>query len=263
MNRSELNRSKSPSVPHRRGFVGRSRGVLLIALALLSASGAMVLSGTVDFAGSKSYSLLPDSDDLVLCLARVGLTPESVTAAGCSTQDAVELLNDAMNQLTPTYDALVDADNTLGKAQKSLDELERKIRAGTATLQEKQQHPASAATASTARAARDAVLDQLFTAAVTDLSSGEKAMLAQARANSAWNLPVEYRVAEKSEAQYVTLRAALADVRIAAKLGEDPRPESLQAISAANAVAATAAATTNLNNLTSIKEAWEFKIGQL
>ena len=97
-----------------------------------------------------------------------------------------------------------------------------------------------------------------FAAAVDGLDSGKAATLATLHATGAqWDLPTQYLAGSHSEADWVNLRDALANDRIATAQHIDPDPDSHQLILSALADPNVAAANSNLaNNLVGVQSAW-------
>jgi hypothetical protein len=82
------------------------------------------------------------------------------------------------------------------------------------------------------------------------------------RTNAAHELPVEFLVKERSEAEWVAIRKALNNERICAKYGDDPDPAKQAALSTWKSDAAVAAAKSACTTgLASVQDAWNAATG--
>ena len=104
--------------------------------------------------------------------------------------------------------------------------------------------------------------EQAWLAAIHDecvavLTSQQSGTLATLKASRDWSHPVQYKAANRSEADWVHLRDALANVRIANKLGEQPDPEAVELVARAAAHPSVVAARVALNKLPLIQIQWE------
>lgn len=82
-------------------------------------------------------------------------------------------------------------------------------------------------------------------------------MLRSQKQNKGKSVPAKYLVADRSDAEWVALREALTDQRIAARDGREANAEVRQRIAAADANAAVAAAGQRLSgDRTTVRTAW-------
>lgn len=198
------------------------------------------------------------SVSLGVVLHRTGLTPEAIAAAGLGAAGTVSIGGAAQLAHAGLVTSLRELDHAVGQARNARDAAERKIQSGKASAGEVAAFPGLEQAFASASAARDSAVNGLFASAAAGLSPTQRATLAAIRANAQWKLPTEFLVVDRTEAEWVELRAALANERIAARNGEAPNPQCQALLGAARANPAVAAAKTALNaNLASVKQSWD------
>jgi hypothetical protein len=225
--------------------VGTLAGVVLTALPPAPSGGAAGAASTSTLPKAKKRRV-PAPAELRSALARCGLSPSVLTAAGVNAAGATTLVANVRQYLTDHPDDLRDADSSVFAAQASCDQLMRKVQQGQASLQERAGYEAALGALDSARAGRDGVLAAVQTAALANFSSAQQGVLAAIRANSRWKLPVQYLTTTRTDAQWVALRDALANDRQAAAAGVSPDPSCHQLVVGADAVPSTSAAAQNL-----------------
>jgi len=158
--------------------------------------------------------------------------------------------------------ALDAADSAYASGRVAADALAAKIQSGKASQEEIASYPAAKTALESAEAARLSVLDGYFTAATSSLTSNQRAALVTIRANKAWSFPEEYLVVNRSEADWIALRDALANERIAVDL-PDTLSQTCQALLAAvRADPAVSFASTSVEtSLTQVTSAWNTAAG--
>ena len=188
---------------------------------------------------------------------RVGLDAESIAAAGVapgSVASVIAALGAAHNSLSTPL-ALLDTNYTA--ARSAVNAAQRKIQGGTATPEEVAAFPSLEQALANAESARTAALDSLFASATSGLTAAQRTSLTSIRSNRSWKLPVEFLVVTREEAEWVALRDALSNERLAAKNGEQPNATCQQLLGTARANASVAAARTALDtSLTTVTSAW-------
>lgn len=258
-------RSLSAAGSSRRGGIA---AVVVAAAAVVAIGGFGVLSTTSYLSSklakpAKRVLLSPTAAEYKSALARAGLDPLALTAAGVSAQATATVVGAAKTELATRIDALREADSAYLTAKKQVDELERAVTGGASSqLDALATARAQLATAGTSR---QAVLDGLYAVGKAALGESQAAALDSIRAGRAgrWGLPLQYLAATRSEPEAVALRNALANVRIAGQLGREPDSAEAQLVSTASAVGAVAAAKTALDSsLTAVTAAWNTAIGQ-
>jgi hypothetical protein len=202
------------------------------------------------------------SVSLGVVMHRTGLTPEALAAAGLGEAGTMSVGGAAQLANAGLVSSLRDLDHTVGQARNARDAAERKIQSGKASPEEIAAFPGLEQAFATASAARDTAVNGLFAAATEGLNSTQRATLTAIRANAHWKLPTEFLVVERTEAEWVELRAALANERIAARNEEAPNQQCQALLGTARANPAVAAAKTALDaNLATVKQSWDTVTG--
>ncbi len=210
--------------------------------------------------GSGGGAIQPAS--LGVVLHRTGLTPEAQAAAGLGGAGTMSVGSAAQQANAALLTSLRELDQAVGQARHARDAAERKIQSGKASAGEVAAFPGLEQAFASASAARDTAVDGLFASAAAGLSPTQRATLAAIRANAHWKLPTEFLVVERTEAEWVELRAALANERIAARNEVAPNPQCQALLGTARANPAVAAAKTALDaNLASVKQSWDTVTG--
>jgi hypothetical protein len=194
---------------------------------------------------------------LKAALHRCGLTPRALTAAGVSAAAATTLVGNVRQYLTDHPDDMSDADRGFLTAQSTLDQLTRKVQSGQASADDLTAYAATQQAVASRSSSRDAAVNALLTAAVANLSDTQQSLLSTIRANASWNLPVQFLLTSRTDAQWVALREALTNDRQAAAQGVAPDPQGRQVLADANRLPATIAAVQNLaGHLTDVTNAF-------
>ncbi len=238
-------------------------GILPLA-ALLLAGSAVTVAALSSFGVFPSFaaageSLPPTAPELGAALARVGLTAETLTAAGVQEAGAAQAVADARAYLNAErFSALAAAAEDWKSAAEHAERLGKLVRAGQASGPDLSAYTTAKSDLATAAAARDGLLDDLLEAATASLQAGQTQTLARVHANQANGLATAYRVTDRAEADAVALRDALANLRTAARVGEDPDSAASQLVTQANGDPDTAAAQSHLESrLTEVQLAFE------
>lgn len=172
---------------------------------------------------------------LLATCVRAGITPEALLAAGV-----------APSQFAAVASASREYANGHSTQLAALD------RAANSTS------AAQGTEAQTARTQRDAMLTALFDSATSSLSAEQREALRAIHRNSKWRLPVKYSVIDRTEEEWVALREALADTRIAARSGREPSNSARSLVQAIDANASVAAAGQRVSGgVASTTEAWK------
>ena len=244
------------------------------ALHLTAAAGALLaaaLAGAVSMSSSSSSSssapayptsTLPgfevvDPAEMALLLHRVGLSPETLAAAGVTAQETSALIGHARTYLEENAQAIRAADESFFAAREVHDALKRRVQSGLASQADLANLETAATSLTSAGSARDAARSGLYNAAVEGIGGPKLQILATLKANKSWELPLQYRADSRSEQEWVALRNALANVRIAEQNGEEPSQEAAQLILTAQSGPGTSAASAGLQSLQTVQNAWE------
>lgn len=198
----------------------------------------------------------PPAVDALVPLIRCGLDAQALAAAGVSANQATVIAQNAKAAMQAAPTALSAADVAFASAQAAADTLQRKIQSGRASSEEVASYASIAAAAATKKSDREAVIAALLSAGTTGLDAGTIAKLQTIRTNrAAWDLPIEFLVVNRSQADWVKLRDALANERISAKF-EEPADQALAAqLATWRADQTVAAAKTGLNSNLSLVDA--------
>lgn len=263
-------RSRPPAAPKR--SVLRLGSIAPFALAGITLAGVVAVSLKSYSAWAKPTTAratpvarrlsLPSPAELELAIRRVGLTPETLAAAGLSGPDVTALVQAGRGYLNEHQSDLELADWAVLTAQNEADRLQRLVESGQAKEQDVAALPGAQAALAGAKQTRDAILSGLYDEAVGALSIEQRSALAKLKFNSAWDLPTQYLMVNRPEPQWVALREDLTNLRVAGQLGEDPDPAAVQAVNAAGADPAVSAAATNLSNRSAtVNAAWREALG--
>jgi hypothetical protein len=239
--------------PHRRG------AVLQVGLGLIAAGAVGLVAAT-----SLPTRRLPDppppmrSIELEVALRVVDLTPESLASAGLSGPDVTGLVGRARSDLSPVIEDYREAHTDFGSARAEVDRLERLVRSGLASQEQVTALTTARSAFTAANTAHDNHQGAAFTAATEESLTGPQvAALVQIRANTAWDLPSEYKVRSATEPEWVALRDALAAERIAQREGSEVPAGAQSVLTAWRADPAVSAARASLaSNLAAVSAAY-------
>lgn len=254
-------------MPERIRKLFRPGGVIYLTVGVLSLV-------TIVWAGLWSFSaggLARRPDPLTtaetgVVLTRVGLDAASLTAAGLTTQQVQTVVSNARTHLSENIQGVRDADQGWADARKEADRLAALIQGGVATQQDLSAYATAQSTLTTAASTRQTELNAVFTAAVNGLASGPVTILNAVKASRAagWDVPTQYLTVARDEADWVTLRGALANQRVNAKQSAAPSAAAAQVLLAEDANATVAAAKSSLDtNLTAHTSTWSAAVNTL
>lgn len=234
--------------------IRRTRNVAAVLLAV----GVFTLLFAVLRAGARTAEETITSTDLAVMMQRAGLEPDALTAAGVDDQDVDDVVADVLEHLGTHLGTIQQAHSNLAAARTDCNRLERLVRSGQASEQEITACAAAQSALSSAESAYESAIDALFEAGIDSLSAGEQTLLTQIRANGEWELPVAYRTVSRTESQWVALRDALDDERIADDTGAEQDENAaalLQTVRADSTVStALSAIDVSLDSVTSAYE---------
>ncbi|MCC6675506.1 MAG: hypothetical protein IT436_00045 [Phycisphaerales bacterium] len=259
-----------PALTDRQEFPPRRRGysaAIIVATTAALAAGTFGVLSTANLMSSGIVSQKPAlplaSLELKGALARAGLDPEALAAAGVAPEGVTTLVGLARTYLVDHIQDLRDADSDFIVARQEVDRLERAVTGGASD------QAAALATArgnlSAAAFSRQDVLDGTYAAATAGLTEGQVALLSRMKTGRAgrWGLPIEFLAATRSEPEQVALRNALANERISSQLGQDPDGADQQVLTLARADAAVAAAKSAVeSSKDAVTAAWMAAAGQ-
>ena len=226
-----------------------------VALSLsVPASGLAVSASAAQFA--------VNTPALSVALCRLELTPEHLASVGATQLQVVELAGAVQSFLATQSPSISDHDQLVGQARVECDVVRHKIQEGRASPGEIAGFSGLEQALAAASTARDAAVSALFVAGIAEFSATQRATLTAIRANAHWKLPTEFLVVERTEAEWVALRNALANERTAARNEETPNQQCQALLGTARANPAVAAAKTALDaNLAVVKQSWDTVTG--
>lgn len=225
-----------------------------------SISGSSTPSATNDAAPSPLPYVVPN--DFAVTMIRAGLDADALAAVGVSANGVVNVLQPAADAINNAPSALSTADAAFAAARVESDRLQRLIQSGRGSSEDVTSYQTQSAVLATATSQRQSVLDGYFTAAIAGLSSDQRTQITRLRANRSWNLPLEFLVVNREQAEWVAVRDALANERISAKLGESPDESAQASLTTWRAVSAVSTAKSNLDaNRATVRAAWNTAVG--
>lgn len=226
----------------------------------LASSGAN--SGTTSGSKVAPAVVHPLPPDFQVALIRAGLDAQALAAAGVASTSVLATLQAAADQVNSAPTALDSADADFAAARVNADQLMRKIQAGQASAQEISQYQTAKTTLANATSARQTILDGYFTSGISGLSQAQRTALTTIRANRTWELPLEYLVTTRSQADFVKLRDALANERIALDLPDTSNQSAMTFLSGVRAETDVAAALSASNaHLAAVTSSWNTAAG--
>jgi hypothetical protein len=228
---------------------------VLSSLVLLTAS-ALALKGAIG-GGEPLDPPPPVNTEFAGVLVRIGIPADTLACAGIVASQVPGMAAATQAQYSATR--LASLDQAFVDAKAARDRLVRKVRSGLASPQEISSRAEVEATFAEAETARKNHLDLLQNAALGTVSTEQAATVRRINANRSWGLlPLEFLVKNRTEPQWVELRAAVATERIAAQDDEEICPPSTQAyLAQIRAETEIASAKVNLDaNIAAVQTAW-------
>ena len=195
-------------------------------------------------------------------LLRAGLDAEALAAAGLASGSVASVVDEVDEHLAANPNDLTTADQDHATASTEVDRLRRLVRGGKATAQDVADLAAAKQDLADAADARDAALDAIFAAGTADLAASVADTLATIRANRSWGVPVEFLSKDRADADWIALRDALTNEKIAAAEGTavDAACASLLLAERADP-AVSAAKTAHDANFAAVEAAWTTAVG--
>jgi hypothetical protein len=241
----------------------RRGSVLHITLALCVTLGALYwtslpTAGVATSAARKAASRMGPATpaEVELALARAGLTLRTVAAAGLNAQQVGAAIADASAAVRANIEDLRTADIAAGQARTSVNRLESLIRSGVATEQDLTTYAAEQAALETAVAQSASVIAAILADAAESMSPEQLGLIQTMAANGHWDVPLQYRVVNRAQSEWLSLRDALANVKIATRMGEDPDAAAEQVLTAADENTTVGSAVAGLASAQELAAAW-------
>jgi hypothetical protein len=200
---------------------------------------------------------------LRVALIESGLTIDALCAAGVQPSQVAQVVADARAYAVANPTGLRDARTALTSARQALDRAERCVSTGAAPDETIAAVPQLRQAAAAAQANMDAACANVINAATASLSDGQRALLAQIRANRHVDLPVQYKVVDRTPAEWSSLKRAVRAGQVLARTGGQLAPAAQAQLSGADGQAAVAAAAANMTqNGPALRAAWRAALAQ-
>lgn len=222
----------------------RTRAFIRTSITTAAVAGvALVVTLSFTLTGAHADGPVPATPlEIFGAATRAGLTPQALAAAGVDDENVSGIVGRFRSYLA---DHIADLRTADSQCAADVTQIQVARRAGGMGHASPVEAP-SPTQAATAINARRALLNAALDAAMTGIGSEQKARLVSIRANKQWEVPIEYKVASRTESEWVALRNALARKR---QNAEAPAP-------AADSEAAVMAARSALSELSAIKTAY-------
>jgi len=236
--------------------------ILILTVAIVALFVRFHLADNGDAKASMFYPE-PTPGELATALTRAGLDAEALAAAGVAPNAVATVVGNVAEHMTDNPGALELADTAYTAARRQRDQLKRTIQSGRASQEQLEAYPGAQGQFAQARAQRQAAIDDIFTAGTVSLSNSQRGTLTALRGHADWDLPLEFLVVDRSEADWVQIRDGLANERIAAKLDEDPDANAQTALSQFRGNPMVTTARANIDaNLAVVELAWQQALDQ-
>ncbi len=198
------------------------------------------------------------SHELRTMLVRAQLLPDSLAAAGVEPSQVGVLITAARSELDEQLQTLRRVDALRQQHQSAVTMYRQLVGAENPTPQDRQLLAQAETDLKTATQQAESVISAIRAAAEATLTTDQVQALAAIRTNKGREVPIEYIVVERTDQEWVELREALANVRIAAKHGVAPAEEALARVARADADPTVTIARADLDSrTTAIQQAWD------
>ena len=232
-------------------------GVSLVTLALAAGSLVGLKHAWSESSNEPDPPPPPANTEMASVMMRAGLDAPALAAAGLTANEVTTLVAAAVAQFNTNPSTLAGLDLAYAQARTSVDSLRRLVRSGQGSAEDVTALATAKQTLLSATNARTSYLDGLRSTGLAGVSASASATVDRILANGIWDLPTQYLVKDRTQAQWVDLREALSVEAIAAKYGE-PFPQVTQSyLAGVNAESEIATAKVNLDtNLAAVQTAW-------
>ncbi|PCI11323.1 hypothetical protein COB72_01040 [bacterium] len=176
----------------------------------------------------------PSVMDIQIELIHQSMTPDVLCAAGLTANETSSLLTFAIGAIQADWDTVFSTQTALNELDGQRTSLEQSLKSSglddsTRASLESQLNAVEALIASH-QATLNGVRATIETAVLNSMSTDDRTRFQQINANSARNVPMEYRILDLTEDQWADLRHAFAVV----KTNDEPTPEATQVIAGYN-----------------------------
>ena len=200
----------------------------------------------------------PETASLASMMIRAGLPPEALSAVGVTANQVAGIVAafEGAVEAEPTRLGLADAAYSAAKAES--DRLRRLIESGRGNPSDVLAYQNEMSNLAIAEAERAAALADFRADAIAGLQGTPGTPIAKLLANHGWEVPLQFKIADRSEVEWVKLRQALADERICARYGEEPDPALASFLATERAKPAIAQAKAGIDTHgPAVKTAWD------
>lgn len=207
-------------------------------------------------AGGVEPPPLPANTEFAGVLLRIDLGAEALSAAGVSGEQVSAAVSAVHGAYSPA--TLAGLDETFIGAKRTADRLLRLVQSGKGSQEDVAALRAAETALATATSARDSYLTGLRMAALATLSGNQATLLGRIHENRSWGLPTQYLVKDRTQAEWVALRAALATKRISERYEDEVCPQETHSyLAAIDGDGEIAAAKVNLDShIASVQTSW-------
>ena len=238
---------------HSKKTLGAVRMLALVGVAIAGIATATVAS----LPGNASRNVLRRPDPIPLVAAHyldvLGLSPDSLAAAGLSAEQAAQIKANLKEHFDGEGANLQTVIDRWGSAYRAADLSRRAVQSGKGTVEDLTAKDAALATA---LAAKNAAIDAAASAALDQIDGGVVQALARIKANRPNNVPVQYLLVDRTEEEWRQLRDALSHQQTREAAGRELDADAVSVVAQADAQPATvAAAAAVANNLAAIRQA--------
>ena len=195
------------------------------------------------------------SGNVASTMIRSGLSPEALTAVGVTVLQVDGIVAAFQSAVAGNPQLLPTAEAAYAAAKTESDRLRRLIESGQSS--EVAEYQSQMQALATAMADRQAALDFFTSSAVAGLTQTQRADLATLQGNRNWEMPIEFKIVDRTEAEWVALRKALDNEKVCAKYGTTPSVSQQALLATLRANQKVAAAKVNLEtNGSAVKASW-------
>lgn len=184
----------------------RLRTMALVASALACA--AAVALAAVSSSSSARARSVPTPREAIALPVRLGIDAKAAAIAGVSAVQLQALIQNGIEYAQAEGEAIQSADAAVASARANLDQLERQASSGRLGRDPHATVEAARTQLRGALANRVSTLDAAFNEIAGDLSPSQVAMLRRIASNRQREVPVEFCVLDRTDAEWASLRAA-------------------------------------------------------
>lgn len=197
--------------------------------------------------------------DVEVMLLRIGITPEVVAAAGVQSSTLQSALSAELEGLEAAVSTLATHDAACAAAKREVDALKREVQSGLGTEQDVTDLAAAKAALESATAARNTFLAGICAGLCENLSGDANTAIHRMCASKRWKtLPAAYRVEDRTEAEWLAIRDALASKKTHERFGDAVPAETTQFLASLDADAdVAAAASSSASYLAGVQTLWD------